>query len=447
MMNTVSLIDTEILDESAQIALEEATLTAQSLLKAIASDKDFATKLTLAFGDSFDAENLEDLRQQWQAGDFDSLPTIEIRAAAEINGANGAFSADTNTIYLSQEYMAQNAADEQEIADVLLEEIGHSVDSHINVLDAPGDEGAIFSALTQGKQLDQSTLQGLKIDNDSIVLALDGNVIHIEQDSTDIKRPILIVPGIAGTFAKDFNTNWYFNRGVKPEELEIDPIAGVYYDLIKTLKNVGYVEGENLFVANYDWRLPTGPLDGQLDGNIDGLSVANLTDNTYEYGVDYFGYWLNQAKAKGASEVDIIAHSTGGLVTRTYIQSDAYEQAGEQAGLPKINNFFMIGVPNRGASQAWNPLRDNWIRKEDLSFVGATAPDRFVLSKIINKAYQHILDGGSISGSPSSISLETINNPVTNKPDPVKFINQYVPSLNNLLATYDFLEIVDEFPL
>jgi len=88
MINTVSLIDTEILDESAQITLEEATLTAQSLLKAIALDKDFATKLTLAFGDSFDAGKLEGLRQQWEAGDFESLPHIGIRSSAEINGAN-----------------------------------------------------------------------------------------------------------------------------------------------------------------------------------------------------------------------------------------------------------------------------------------------------------------------------------------------------------------------
>jgi Ca2+-binding RTX toxin-like protein len=181
MMNTVSLLNKESLDESAQVALEDATSTAQSLLKAIASDKDLATKLTLAFGDSFDAEKLEDLRQQWETDDFDLLPPIEIRSGAEINGAKGAFSADTNIIYLSQEYIAQNAANPQAIADVLLEEIGHSVDSQINVSDAPGDEGAIFSILTQSKQLDEQNLQTLKAEDDTATITLDKQVIQIEQ--------------------------------------------------------------------------------------------------------------------------------------------------------------------------------------------------------------------------------------------------------------------------
>jgi Ca2+-binding RTX toxin-like protein len=453
-MNKVDLVGKEILEESAQIALDEGILTAQGLLRAIASDKDFATKLTLAFGDSFDAEKLEDLRQQWQAGDFDSLPTIEIRAAAEINGANGAFSADTNTIYLSQEYMAQNAADEQAIADVLLEEIGHSVDLNINTSDAPGDEGGIFSALAQGVQLSEPTFQSLKVKDDSVVLNLDGKVIQIEQATTDPKRPILIVPGIGGTFSKDFDPQWFLQRGVKPSQLEIDPIAGVYNDLIQTLKNVGYEEGKDLFVANYDWRMSGAPRDNTIDGKISGLTAATITDDTYEYGVDYLGYWLRQAAESWESRfpgtpldsVDIIAHSTGGLITRAYIQSDAlggsFPSSLGTLNLPKIDNFFMIGVPNRGASQVWNPLHNNWIRKG--SFLD-TFPDRLVLTKILNESYQKVLNGEIILGPVidqliPGISLDTIKNPSTGESDPIKFINQYVPTLRDLLATYDFID-------
>jgi len=185
MKNQVSVSATDILDESAQFALNEATSTAQRFLSAIASDKDFATKLTLAFGDNFDAEKLEDLRQQWEAENFKSLPPIEIRSSPEINDANGAFSADTNTIYLSREYIAQNAADVQAIADVLLEEIGHSVDLQINVSDAPGDEGAIFSVMAKGMQLNNLELQGLKAEDDTATITLDGQLIQIEQAASD----------------------------------------------------------------------------------------------------------------------------------------------------------------------------------------------------------------------------------------------------------------------
>jgi Tol biopolymer transport system component/Ca2+-binding RTX toxin-like protein len=180
-MDMLSLIGAEVLDESAQFALNEAVLTAQRLLNAIASDADFLTKVTLAFGDGFDAEKLEGLRQQWAASDFGAIPAIEIRSSSEINGANGAFSADTNTIYLAKEYIAQNSSNPQAIADVLLEEIGHSVDSKINVLDAPGDEGAIFSVLAQGMQLDELRFQALKTEDDTATITLDGQVIQIEQ--------------------------------------------------------------------------------------------------------------------------------------------------------------------------------------------------------------------------------------------------------------------------
>jgi Ca2+-binding RTX toxin-like protein len=185
-MDMFSLIGAEVLDESEQTALDEATVQAQSYLSAIASDADFLTKVTLAFGESFDAEKLEGLRQQWAASNFGAIPAIEIRSSSEINGANGAFSATTNTIYLAKEYIAQNTANPQAIADVLLEEIGHSVDSKINVLDALGDEGAIFSALAQGVQLDEPTLQTLKTEDDSVVLTLDGRVIQIEQADNDV---------------------------------------------------------------------------------------------------------------------------------------------------------------------------------------------------------------------------------------------------------------------
>jgi len=434
----------------------EAILSVQDYLTQFSLSEKFIERIKIAFGDRFDLAKLEELRQQWAAGNFEALPEIEIRPAAEINGAIGAFSADTDTIYLSREYITQNAFYAQAIANVVLEEIGHFVDSQINISDASGDEGAIFSALVQGVGLNKQKLQSLKSEDDTADLTLNGEPIQIEQ-ATEIKRPILIVPGIGGTFGKDFNSEWYVNRGVKPEQLVIDPIARVYNDLIQTLKNVGYEEGRNLFVANYDWRLPVGPQDDAIDGKIAGLTAEKITDNTFENSVDYLGYWLRQAaesweKQFGTSpeSVDIITHSTGGLITRAYIQSGAYggsfPSSSGSLTLPEVNNFFMIGVPHRGASQAWNPLHDNWIRKSDNGVIN-TGADRIVLSKILRKSYRRVLNGETISGSPTPISLETIKNPLTNKPDPVKFVNQYAPTLRDLLATYKFIETVDEFPL
>jgi pimeloyl-ACP methyl ester carboxylesterase len=113
---------------------------------------------------------------------------------------------------------------------------------------------------------------------------------------------------------------------------------------------------------------------------------------------------------------DVIAHSTGGLVARTYIQSAAY--GGEYAAgknLPRVNNLIMVGVPNRGASKAWNPLHDNWV--VDPAF-------QLVLSKIVNRAHQKVLQGGVITGPDYDITLASLQSPQCQDSPHVCFINQ-----------------------
>lgn len=196
-METVKLIGAEALDESAQFALNEATLIVQNYLSESIIDGSLLTTVNLSFGNLFDAEKLENLRRQWATGNFEALPVIEIRPAAEINGANGAFAAVTNTIYLSQEYITQNTSYPQAITNVLLEEIGHFVDAQINASDSPGDEGAIFSALVRGETLDEGRLQQLKAEDDTATITLNGKVIQVEQDITEITSTVE-VPNYAG---------------------------------------------------------------------------------------------------------------------------------------------------------------------------------------------------------------------------------------------------------
>ncbi len=257
-----------------------------------------------------------------------------------------------------------------------------------------------------------------------------------------IQYPILIVPGIAGTYSSNilFDLNWILNRGLPPENYQIDPLGKVYHDIIKTFENVGYKKDTTLFVVNYDWRLTPGPIDNNIDGKIDGLSGISITDNQFNYGVDYLGWYIKQASERwrelydeDLDSIDVIAHSTGGLVTRTYIQSNAYGDVyniSENYKLPKIRNFVMIGVPNRGASKAWNPIHDNWI---------ADPVYAFVLSKILNRAYQKIRFGFTIYGPDHNITYHSILN--QGLPDLNLFIDMYVPTVRYLLATYNFLNL------
>jgi Ca2+-binding RTX toxin-like protein len=173
----------ELIAEEAKLlgSLDLVTQLAYHTLTSLAVDKRFIEVITESFGDRFDSEAIENLRQQWAKGDFSELPPVQILPAANLNGARGGFSRDTNTIYLSQDFINLNAANPEAIAAVLLEEIGHFVDSSINSSDASGDEGAIFAALVQGKPVTKAELQELKAENDSAVLFLEGQVIQIEK--------------------------------------------------------------------------------------------------------------------------------------------------------------------------------------------------------------------------------------------------------------------------
>ena len=256
-------------------------------------------------------------------------------------------------------------------------------------------------------------------------------------------RPVMVIPGILGSyyFADTTHEQWNLHRGVHPDLLLIDPLTHAYDDLVQTLKNVGYQEGKDLFVVAYDWRLTPGPVDGVYDGRINGLTARSITDVVYEYGVDYLGHHLKAAAIEWDREhpdeplesVDIISHSTGGLVARSYIQSGAYGAdfvgpEGKMLKLPEVENLIMVAVPNRGASQPWQAMQNNFII--DFS-------SKYVIAKLLNVAYQKVLDGETITGFPADITPASISPLGT--PNRLYFIEQYVPTFRSLLATYDFL--------
>lgn len=169
---------------SLKTVVDRAKINTQSLLTEFSYSKDFFIDINTAFGGSFSQSSLEQFHQQWQENNFNNFPEIEIISSTDINGANGAFSRDTNKIYLAQEFLLANKFNIDAIATVLLEEYGHYIDSQFNVTDAPGDEGAIFVAVVQGKELSVGELQQLRNEDDSAVVILDGAEVEIERATT-----------------------------------------------------------------------------------------------------------------------------------------------------------------------------------------------------------------------------------------------------------------------
>jgi len=173
-----------LLNASYTTILNAAIADVTSVLTNFAADSLFAEKFTLAFGITIDSEQFLQI--------VAVLPQIEVRSDAELKGALGAFSAQTQKIYLSESLLK---GDLVRLRSVLIEEIGHFVDAHVNQADSAGDEGAIFAAVVQGQSLDTETLQVLKAEDDSAVIIIAGENILVEQSNPNSP----LINGLGGT--------------------------------------------------------------------------------------------------------------------------------------------------------------------------------------------------------------------------------------------------------
>ncbi len=187
--------ETETFNKTLALALR----TAQDSLKNFVSTPAFLDRMKTAFGDSFDVTVASRLAQDWAEGDFSKLPALAVLPSKTLNGAYGAYASATNTIYLSEEFLVKNANNVEAITSVILEEVGHFVDSAINNTDSLGDEGAIFSDIVRGKTIAESELEKLKAEDDSATILLDGQAVQIEQASGTTSNPFYKYDIIAKT--------------------------------------------------------------------------------------------------------------------------------------------------------------------------------------------------------------------------------------------------------
>ncbi|WP_138498340.1 Calx-beta domain-containing protein [Nostoc sp. PA-18-2419] len=171
--------------------LEVSLQSAHSNLIAASKSDDFLPKMASIFGGSRDLNRLQALSSSWAIGDFSQLPTIEVLPSNSMHGANGAFSEVTRTIYLSSDYLSQGLSNPDPltggITGVLLEEIGHFVDTLINPgSDTTGDEGELFAATVMGLPLSNAEKLLINSEDDRGFVTINGKAIAVEQSFTDI---------------------------------------------------------------------------------------------------------------------------------------------------------------------------------------------------------------------------------------------------------------------
>jgi hypothetical protein len=166
--------------------LDNSLIAVQDLFVQFINSLDFESQVRQVFGDNIDLAQAKFLVSELAKSNSSILPKFEIRGQSEINGAKGAFAITNNTLYLSREFLDENTRNIPVIAAVIVEELGHFIDSQLNTLDTSGDEGELFSDLVRGVVLSDGELQRIKAEDDSAIVTIDGQTFQIEQATVNL---------------------------------------------------------------------------------------------------------------------------------------------------------------------------------------------------------------------------------------------------------------------
>ncbi|MDY7052099.1 SBBP repeat-containing protein, partial [Limnospira fusiformis] len=162
------------LTAAAQI---EAALTQvnQQLTEFVAS-ANFQGDLQTAFGASTDVELGSTIIEALTQGE---TPEMMVLSATSMNGADGAFDSVTGTVYLSDAIIHS-----EKLVDVITEEFGHYIDSQLNEIDSPGDEGELFMRLVNGEALTEADITGLRNQNDWGFIWVEGEPVAVQMSAS-----------------------------------------------------------------------------------------------------------------------------------------------------------------------------------------------------------------------------------------------------------------------
>ncbi|MEG4984247.1 hypothetical protein QUB08_00485 [Microcoleus sp. BR0-C5] len=240
-------------------------------LQRFAAEPDLKEKLKLVFGADYNVQAAQTIVDKWLIGDFSTIPPIELVDRGDIAGANGAFATATNTIYLSKDILTGESADTAALEDLILEEIGHSIDAQVNAIDTPGDEGAIFVAAVREKALSSEELAALKAEDDRAIIVINGSEIAIEKNST----PLGANGTVSGTLSTtDINnptrsgryTDQYSLSGLIPGLPVQVEMSSTAFDSYLQLIDVGtaqVIDFDDDSAGNNNSRLTFTPLSGK----------------------------------------------------------------------------------------------------------------------------------------------------------------------------------------
>ncbi|MGX4607771.1 lipase/acyltransferase domain-containing protein [Priestia sp. JNUCC 25] len=126
------------------------------------------------------------------------------------------------------------------------------------------------------------------------------------------KNPIIFIPGLFGSMSNVIipgTGNWSFGGA-----------SFIYDPFIQLLESIGYQRNKNLFTCFYDWS-------------------QRISHSAQRYLIPK----IEEIKLKtGYNKVNLVCHSMGGLVARSYIQSEQY--------LYDVDKLILLCTPNAGSA-------------------------------------------------------------------------------------------------
>jgi hypothetical protein len=302
----------EVLSQSLELAASQLRLFIERPI--------FSASMNLAFGADWNQQKFQDLVQNWQKSDFKTIVKIDLLTGSSLNGANAAFSAETDTIYFSRDFLLQNAENIEAVTAVLIEEWGHRIDSKINTIDALGDEGDIFSRVVRGVKISQNELEELREENDHAKIIIDNAPIEIEMAKSDvIHLNGKLIQSRQGMGDKIYNrsgdgatwSDWteYSRRVttslVSTSQLKIlgQQQKNIIFDPLSSAKQISFNEGVNSVsgaVSNFD-RSDIYRFDVKQTGN-SYFNLSTLSADASLTLMDQEGKFIRVFNQSGAAE-------------------------------------------------------------------------------------------------------------------------------------------------
>ncbi|OPH11435.1 DUF4114 domain-containing protein [Cylindrospermopsis raciborskii] len=318
----------------------QALNSALNQLWVFSLSSDFWEVFDAVFGTEYNRKNAEILRSQWQIGDFSQLPEIEILDSSILGSANGAYSSSENRIYLSSNLMENGTS--SRIREVLIEEIGHFVDSRINQIDTPGDEGEYFAHLLTDQKLNKDEIDRLKAEDDLVVVTIDGKGVEVEQNNATLA----IAPAIASQTEG--------NSGTKPFTFTVTRTG----DTSGTSSANWAVTGSGINPANaadFGGILPSGTVNFAVGETSQTITINVSGDTTIE---NDEGFTVTLSDPIGAV---LGTSSSGNTINESasggFGVTEKYYNISSPGGTFQLN-YDMYGIPDRAEIFVNNVLQN-----------------------------------------------------------------------------------------